>query len=250
MDVSEAVLLALDMLGVFFFALSGNLLAARKNFDITGGLTLGLMAGLGGGMVRDMLLGVKPMSLDKPMYLIPPVVAAIAVYLVGHHSQKARLFIVLFDAVGLAVFCTSGAVRALDHDANVVTAILLGVITAVGGGLLRDVVANEEPAVFYATDLYVIPAAFGAGLATLAASLDAWNAWTGIAIATFVFTFRMAAWFLQWRVPQAVRGWRFRDIAPRRSTPRGEAFRSPAEGFGEDEVGEVEPGDGVTARPG
>ena len=73
---SSPLVLWFDLMGVFFFALSGNLLAARKDIDITGGLVLGLLAGLGGGIIRDVLLGITPLALSEPIYLVAPVVAA------------------------------------------------------------------------------------------------------------------------------------------------------------------------------
>ena len=78
MESTPTLLLVLDLIGVFFFAVSGNLLAARKDIDITGGLVLGLLAGLGGGIIRDVLLGVTPLALSEPIYLVPPFLAAAA----------------------------------------------------------------------------------------------------------------------------------------------------------------------------
>lgn len=206
MDASPLVLW-FDLLGVFFFALSGNLLAARKDIDFTGGLALGLLAGLGGGIIRDVLLGVTPLSLSSPVYLVPPLVAAASVYLLGSLVHRVRTLIVAFDAVGLGVFCTFGTARALDHGMPVASAILLGVITAVGGGLMRDVVANEIPAVFSGSDLYVIPATAGASLTALAAANGWWGPMAAVALSSSVFAFRMIGWSRQWRVPAPMRGW-------------------------------------------
>lgn len=212
---SSPLVLWFDLMGVFFFALSGNLLAARKDIDITGGLVLGLLAGLGGGVIRDVLLGVTPLALEKPIYLVPPVVAAIAVYLIGPHVHRVRTLIVTFDAGGLGLFCTFGTARALDHGMPIASAIGLGVVTAVGGGLMRDVVANEIPAVFNGSNLYVVPAATGAGLTVLAVQTDLWGPISATVLSAFVFSFRMVAWHKQWRVPAPVRGWTVRDIDAR-----------------------------------
>lgn len=212
---SSPLVLWFDLLGVFFFALSGNLLAARKNIDLTGGLVLGLLAGLGGGIIRDVLLGVTPLALETPFYLVPPLLAATVVYLVGQHVHRGRTLIVTFDAVGLGVFCTFGTARALDHGMPVATSILLGVITAAGGGLMRDVVANEIPAVFSGSDLYVIPATTGAALTALAVSNGWWGPVAAVLLAGWAFAFRMTAWRLQWRVPAPMRGWSMRGIDTR-----------------------------------
>jgi uncharacterized membrane protein YeiH len=209
---SATVLLVFDLVGVFAFALSGNLLAARRNFDITGGLILGLLAGLGGGAIRDLLLDTTPVALREPIYLLPPVLAAIAVYFAGQRAENARVLIVAFDAMGLALFCTTGTVLAMESGMNFAGSLLMGVVTACGGGLLRDVVANEEPAVFNGSDLYVIPAFVGALLTAVLKQNQLWNAWVGVGIVAFVFAFRMVAWQLQWRVPSPMRGWSFREI--------------------------------------
>lgn len=229
------LLLALDLVGVFFFALSGNLLAARKNIDITGGLVLGLLAGLGGGLVRDVLLGVTPLALSEPVYLVPPFLAAGVVYLLGPHLHRVRMLIVAFDAGGLGLFCTFGTVRALDHGMPVASALLLGVVTAVGGGLMRDVVANEVPAVFDGSDLYVIPATTGAALTVLAVVTGTWGPVAAVVIPAFAFAFRMVAWRLQWRVPAPMRGWSFRGFDTRLRRARSVFGRPGPHGEDDDE---------------
>lgn len=232
---SSPLLLWFDLLGVFFFALSGNLLAARKDIDITGGLVLGLLAGLGGGIIRDVLLGVTPLALDKPVYLIPPVVAAVAVYLLGPMVHRVTTLIVTFDAAGLGLFCTFGAARAMAHGMPVASAIGLGVVTAVGGGLMRDVVANEMPAVFSGSNLYVVPAAIGAALTVLAVQTDTWGPITATALASFVFAFRMVAWWQQWRVPAQMRGWTVRDLDVLRRREKSVYGRPARGGAGDDD---------------
>ena len=235
---SSPLLLWFDLTGVFFFALSGNLLAARKDIDITGGLVLGLLAGLGGGIIRDVLLGVTPLALAKPVYLIPPVVAAVAVYLIGPMVHRVSTLIVVFDAAGLGLFCTFGAARALDHGMPVASAIGLGVVTAVGGGLMRDVVANEMPAVFSGSNLYVVPAASGAALTVLAVQTDTWGPITATALAAFVFAFRMVAWWQQWSVPSQMLGWTVRDLdvlRRREKSVYGRPARGGAAGGGGDD---------------
>lgn len=235
MESFPSLLLALDLVGVFFFAVSGNLLAAEKDIDITGGLVLGLLAGLGGGMIRDVLLDITPLALSEPVYLVAPFAAATVVYLLGSHVHRVRLFIVFFDAVGLGLFCTFGTVRALDHGMPVSSALLLGVVTAVGGGLLRDVVANEIPAVFSGSNLYVIPATTGAALTAIAVATDTWGAIASVAIPVIVITFRMTAWRLQWRVPPPMRGWTIRGIDMRRRRGRSVFGRPGGDERDEDE---------------
>ena len=162
-DIQEAVFLALDLTGTFVFAVSGVLLAARRGFDITGGLVLGTMTGIGGGMIRDVLLDRVPNALGQPIYLAPPLIATLLIYLIGKHVSRARSLIVTFDAIGLAIFSVTGTTIALGAGATYPAALLMGALTACGGGLMRDAVASENPAIFTGTDLYLIPALFGAG---------------------------------------------------------------------------------------
>ena len=178
---------SLDLLGVLAFAVSGNLLAARKNIDIMGSLVLGLCAGLGGGIMRDVILGRLPNSLQEPIYLIPPVVTALTVYLLGQRALHARVPIVAFDALGLGVFATTGTTIAMDAGLPFASALLLGVLTAVGGGMIRDVLANEIPAVFNGSDLYIIPAIVGAGLTALLWGIGWFELWVALVIAVLVF---------------------------------------------------------------
>ncbi|RBP67155.1 putative membrane protein YeiH [Brevibacterium sanguinis] len=226
MTFQETVVLVLDLTGTFVFAISGVLLAARRNFDITGGLVLGLLAGTGGGLVRDVLLDRVPNALAHPIYLVPPLVATLLVYLVGRHTVRARIWIVTFDAMGLGLFSLTGTAIALDAGANHPAALLMGALTACGGGLLRDVVANEDPAVFRGTDLYLIPALFGSGLTIIAEAVGWFNVVTAVIIALLAFGFRMLAWTKQWRVPQPMRQWSFRG-RDGRSRIRSSVFRRP-----------------------
>ncbi|MDQ0709830.1 putative membrane protein YeiH [Arthrobacter woluwensis] len=201
-------LLALDLLGVFFFAVSGSLLAARKRFDVVGSVLLACLVSLGGGVVRDVILGVHlPSAFGQPVYLVPPILAAALVYILFNSVQRFTSLLTLFDAGGLALFCISGTLKAISLGANPVAAILLGVTTAVGGGVLRDITANEVPALFDAREIYALPALCGAALTALVWHLGWFNPVTGLTIAALVFAFRVTAWRRHWYVPLAVHGW-------------------------------------------
>ncbi|GAA2102348.1 trimeric intracellular cation channel family protein [Brevibacterium salitolerans] len=223
----EPLMLALDLLGVFAFALSGNLLASRKDIDIMGSLILGLAVGLGGGIMRDVILGRVPASLADPLYLVPPLISAALVYLLGQRAHRARVPIIVFDAVGLGVFVVTGTTIALEAGLPLPSAVVLGCLTGVGGGVLRDVLANEIPAIFNGSDIYLLPALLGA-----ACTVGAWSqGWLGpltaLVIAAIVFAFRMVAWFFQWQVPSPMRGWSLRRR--RRREPCGRSvFRRPS----------------------
>lgn len=197
-----------DLLGIFFFAVSGSLLAARKGFDIIGSLALAYMTGLGGGIVRDLIIAQGiPNSFANIIYLLPPFLATIAVYLLSTHLQKLTYFISLFDAGGLALFCITGTQTALAAGVQPIVAVLLGVATACGGGLLRDITANETPSLFNPRDIYAVPAFLGAGATVILELTGAFNIFTAAITAAVVFVLRMLALRFGWRAPLAVRGW-------------------------------------------
>jgi uncharacterized membrane protein YeiH len=199
--------LALDLLGTFFFAISGSLLAVQRGYDIVGSLLLGSLTGLGGGVIRDLMIGVRPVAFEDPLKLIPPVAAAAVVFFLRSTVQRHSRPLLMFDAAGLAVFCTTGTVTALRAGMNPVAAILLGVTTGVGGGLLRDVVANRDPQLFTPTDLYAVPAFLGAILIAVLWLLGWYSAITLYATASVVFAFRMLSLHFRWHIPHAQGGW-------------------------------------------
>lgn len=196
--------LVLDLGGVFFFAMSGALLAARKGFDIVGSYLLAAMTGLGGGVVRDLILGADPpAAFDQPIHLVPPAVATALVYFFFPHVSRFRQTLLLFDAGGLGLFCVTGAAKALSFGVNPVAAVALGVTTAVGGGLMRDVVAREVPSLFRHDDIYALPAVIGSVVATVMWSLDALMWATGLLAASIAIVLRVLAIWRGWRVPLA-----------------------------------------------
>lgn len=211
----DLALVWLDLAGVFFFAVSGSLLAAKKQFDIIGSVLLASLVGLGGGVIRDIVInGGAPAAFTNPVYLAPPLLAAILVYFLFSSIQRFTSLLTLFDAGGLALFCITGTLKALAAGMNPVAAILLGVTTAVGGGLLRDITANEIPTLFNARDLYALPAFTGAALTALFWNIGAFNGVTAALVAAWVFAFRVVAWRRGWRVPLAVRGWHRAGVSP------------------------------------
>ncbi|GAA2846899.1 trimeric intracellular cation channel family protein [Paenarthrobacter ilicis] len=204
----DIVLLWLDLVGVFFFAVSGSLLAARNQFDIVGSVLLASIVSLGGGVIRDIIINTgPPIAFTNPAYLAPPLLAALLVYFLFSSVQRYTSLLTLFDAGGLALFCITGTLKAIGAGMNPVAAILLGVTTAVGGGLLRDITANEIPTLFNNRDIYALPAFVGAGLTTLLWNLGVFTGLTACLIAAVVFAFRVTAWRRSWYVPLAVRGW-------------------------------------------
>ncbi|MBJ2120090.1 TRIC cation channel family protein [Arthrobacter sp. MSA 4-2] len=205
MTAASQIALILDLLGVFFFAVSGSLLAARKGFDLVGSLLLASLAGLGGGVARDVIIDTPPAAFSNPAYLIPPLLATVLVYFTVAGVERIKRVVVIFDAGGLALFCVTGTVKALDFGLNPVAAVLLGVTTGVGGGLLRDVVANEVPQLFDPRDIYALPAMLGAAVVALLVGAGWFNLFSGTAAASVVFVLRLLSWRYGWRAPLASR---------------------------------------------
>lgn len=194
----------LEFLGTFFFAISGSLLAAHRGFDIFGSVLLGALTGLGGGVVRDLILGVTPTAFTQPIYFLAPVAAATLVFFLYAAVERFPRTLLVFDAAGLGLFCTTGAAKALELGMNPVAAALLGLTTGVGGGLLRDVVANRDPELFNPDDIYAVPAMVGAALVT-AAWLAGWHApLVQMLAGVLVFAFRLSSLRFGWHVPHAV----------------------------------------------
>jgi uncharacterized membrane protein YeiH len=196
---------ALELSGIFVFAVSGALMAVRKGYDVVGVVVLAIVTALGGGIARDVLLGdTPPAAFRDRWYLIMPL-AASAVVFVAHRLIERNLLrpVLVFDAAGLGLFCVTGTVKALSFGVTTIGSIGLGVLTAVGGGLLRDVLAREEPALFRPdSELYAIPAALGAGVICLAWRTDTYGAVAASLTAIGVFLVRVAALRFGWRAPR------------------------------------------------
>lgn len=175
MQTISPVFVVLDLCGVLAFAVNGALTALRiTRLDIVGVITLATFTALGGGMVRDIVLGdLPPTSFLDWRYLAVASAGGLIAFVFGRRLDRLSGPIVVLDAAGLSLFAVVGAAKALDFGMGPVQAIILGTVTAVGGGTLRDVLVREVPTVL-TSDLYAIPAMLGAtvlvGLWALGAS--------------------------------------------------------------------------------
>lgn len=140
-------LLLFDYLGTFAFAVSGALKAVRKGMDLFGLLVLAVVTAIGGGTIRDALLGLRPFWLQDPTYLLLSVLAVGAVFALYRQISRHEQVLMWFDAVGLGTFTVIGAAKALDHGAGLPGAIIFACLTGVGGGMIRDVLAGDVPVV-------------------------------------------------------------------------------------------------------
>jgi uncharacterized membrane protein YeiH len=152
----------LDWFGVIVFAITGALVASRKQMDLVGFALLGTVTGIGGGTMRDVVLGLLPVFwVRKPAYLVICVLVSCVVFFTAHIPQSRYRFLLWLDAIGLAVFAVTGAERAMLSGAGSIAAIAMGVITATFGGMVRDVLGGESP-VILAREIYVSAALLGA----------------------------------------------------------------------------------------
>jgi uncharacterized membrane protein YeiH len=157
------LILWLNLAGTFVFGLSGGLAAVRARLDLFGVVVLAAVVGLAGGITRDLLIGVPPATFRDWRYLVAVGAAGLVSYLATPVLERNKNEVLVFDALGLGLFCVTGATKALDFGLGPAQAILLGAITGIGGGILRDVLLREVPTVLR-HDLYAIPALLGAGI--------------------------------------------------------------------------------------
>jgi len=166
------LLVVLDLCGIFVFAITGALVGVRKRLDIFGVLVLAGVTGLGGGLLRDVLIGATPpAALEDWRYLMVPVAAGLVTFAFHPAVGRFERVINIFDAAGLGLFGVTGALKALDYGLGPVPAALLGMVTGIGGGIARDLLAGRVPVVF-SSELYATPALLAATWAVLA---DGWG---------------------------------------------------------------------------
>lgn len=197
------MLAVIEAIGVFAFALSGALLAVRRGFDLVGVIVLAVLTAIGGGVLRDVLLGdTPPDAFVEWPYFAAPLIAAAITFLFSPAVERSMRAVLIADAAGLGLFCVAGTVKALQYGLSPLPAAALGVTTGVGGGLLRDVVARETPVlVDPRSELYAIPAAGGALIVAGLWELEAYEAGFGMLIAAAIFLVRLAALKRGWRAP-------------------------------------------------
>lgn len=159
----------LDLLGVLAFAMSGSLLGVRKRFDLFGVLVLGCVTAVGGGAIRDTLTGqTPPLFLRDETYLWTALLGAALGFSFGERLARVERTLNFFDTAGLALFAASGALGAIGIGLGPLGVIFAGMLSGVGGGVIRDLIANEVPEIMYRRDnLYATAAAAGAGVVWL-----------------------------------------------------------------------------------
>jgi uncharacterized membrane protein YeiH len=200
----NALLQSLDFAGTFVFALEGGMAAARGHLDLLGAAVLGIMTAVGGGIVRDLLIGaIPPNSIRDWRY--PTIAFAGAVTAFFFHAPMERApgsLLVLLDAAGLSLFAVAGAEKALDFNIPPFIAVIMGAITGVGGGTIRDVLLAQVPTVLRA-DVYATAALAGAAVVVTGLKLKLPRTPVAIAGALVCFLLRMVSVWRHWNLPTA-----------------------------------------------
>ena len=159
MNIQDSIIFFMEILGTIAFAASGAMVGIRKRMDIFGICVLGVVTAVGGGMTRDVILGKLPSALQKPVYVEVSVVTALAIFILLYVKQyllsgKMGTFydktMLIMDSVGLGIFTTLGVMTGIDngYERNTFLLVFIGMLTGVGGGLMRDMMAGEEPYIF------------------------------------------------------------------------------------------------------
>jgi uncharacterized membrane protein YeiH len=193
----------LDLLGTFVFGVSGAMLAVRRRLDAFGITVLALAAALSGGMIRDLALGATPpAAFEDPRYLIAALGSALCVFF--GHRLIARLGkpVMVLDALGLGLFAVAGCRKALLFGLDPLPAIILGIMTAVGGGALRDLLVSDVPRVLR-EEVYALAALVGATLVVAGAALEAHEAWTAAVGVAAALLIRIVSVWRGWHAPRA-----------------------------------------------
>jgi uncharacterized membrane protein YeiH len=192
--------LVLDLAGSFVFALSGGLAAVRARLDVFGVVVVATVTAIGGGVVRDVLAGVTPPNaLRHWPYLAVPAAAAVVVFVWHPQVNRMRRPIVVLDAAGLGLFTVTGTRLALDHGLGPAGACALGVLTGIGGGVLRDVLLREIPLVLR-REIYALASGVGAVLVVIGSKVG-WTTGWQIGAAVAVFVVRILAARRNWSAP-------------------------------------------------
>lgn len=194
--------MVLDLLGTLVFAVSGGLVAARARLDVFGFVVLALAAGSAGGVLRDLLIGdTPPVAITDWRYAAVCAVAGLGVFAFGQQLARVTDALRVVDAVGLGIFAVAGTVKSLEAGLGDPASIGLGVLTAIGGGIVRDVLSGTVPIVLRA-DIYAVAAAVGSLAVVLAthAGQPMWLA--AIGGAAVAMTLRLAAIHFAWHAPR------------------------------------------------
>jgi uncharacterized membrane protein YeiH len=198
---TATLVLTLDLIGTFVFAISGAASGVKSRLDVFGVSVLAFVAGNAGGIARDVLIGaLPPAAISDWRYVATSLIAGLATFLWYPEIRRLQSIVLLFDAAGLATFAVAGTQKALAFGAHPVAAALLGMLTGIGGGMVRDLLVNEIPVVLRA-ELYAVAALAGAAIVVAGHLLHWPPAPTAFAAAVVCFVIRFIAIRRGWRLP-------------------------------------------------
>jgi uncharacterized membrane protein YeiH len=194
------VQLSVDLMAAAVFAITGALVASRKQMDIVGFLWFGVVTGVGGGTVRDLLIDAPVFWVHNPSPVIACLLAALAVYFTAHHISSRYQAILWLDALGIALVTVAGTAKSLDAGTGALVAVVMGAITATVGGIIRDVI-GQEPSIILKREIYLTACLLGAVafVALSAAGVDRLVA--GALGGVIVFVIRGLSISLGWALP-------------------------------------------------
>lgn len=164
---NPTLILVLNLAGTFVFGLSGGLAGVRARLDLLGVIVLAFVVALAGGIIRDLLIGIPPATFRDGRYLAAAAAAGIVSFTARPALDRVDHALTVFDAIGLGLFCVTGASAALANHLGPVQSIILGAVTGVGGGMVRDLLLRQVPNILR-TDLYAVPALLGATVLVVA----------------------------------------------------------------------------------
>lgn len=202
MDTLKTLVLVLDLAGTFVFALSGAVAGVQRRFDLFGILVLAFVAGNFGGIVRDLLIGaVPPAAIGDWRYLAISLLAGLITFRWDATIDRLRSPVLLFDAAGLALFAVAGTHKALAFGLNPLAAAVLGMLSGIGGGMMRDILQAQVPVVLCA-DLYAVAALAGAAIVVAGDALSLPSAAALLSGAAACFALRFLAIRHGWHLPK------------------------------------------------
>ena len=202
MSVEFTLPIYIDLSATCLYAMTGALLAIRRHYDVVGLFVLALVSGVGGGLIRDgvFIQHGPPIAMSDGRYLLAVIIGCIAAALFRHRLARLQTAFLFADALGLGCYAVVGVEHALNAQLPVITAIMIGVVTACGGGLLRDVLVRDEPLLLKPGQLYVLAALIGASLFILLLSYSRMSAAMAALLAIgCCFVFRMLAIAFNWK---------------------------------------------------
>jgi len=201
LDQLQPLYTFIDLAGTFAFAISGAVAARQKGLDVFGILVAAFTVACGGGIIRDLCIGaIPPVGLSDWRYLTTAIAAAVITMVLEPLVRRLHRPVLVFDAFGLALFAVTGAEKSLNYGHNNQVALLLGILTAVGGGVLRDVLLNRIPVVFE-KEIYASAALVGAAIVVTGNYFGWPNDWVFLTGFLVTFAVRILAMRFGWGLP-------------------------------------------------